>query len=165
VKSFNRFTLVLAFNLRYWYRFLPLLFIYASVLLWIGIFFLQPHKEERFLFPIFPLIALLAAVGLQSLSYFMPNFRLFNGVIVFLFVLISVSRGYALHRNYSASIETYKAFHNHFLVNSGKLNLTGMHVSVIKYFRCTKLLGSNSIVCWQRMASFSVLILYSRASN
>lgn len=82
------------------------------------------------MFPIFPLIALLAATTLAGLCYTIPGLRFFfNSGVVLLFVLLSVSRGYALHRNFSASIETYKAFHDHFMFNAGKLDLNGKHVS------------------------------------
>jgi len=36
--------------------------------LWILIFFTQAHKEERFLFPIYPLICLSAAISLDSIQ-------------------------------------------------------------------------------------------------
>jgi alpha-1,2-mannosyltransferase len=32
---------------------------------WLTIFIAQPHKEERFLFPVYPLICLAAAVALD----------------------------------------------------------------------------------------------------
>jgi alpha-1,2-mannosyltransferase len=111
------------------YRINPLILIFITASLWILIFFAQPHKEERFMFPIFPLIALLAAVTLVAFCFIVPGFRVFNSAIVFVFVILSVSRGYALHRNFSASIETYKAFHDHFVFNAGKLDLSGKHVS------------------------------------
>uniref|UniRef100_A0A0K0D916 Mannosyltransferase n=1 Tax=Angiostrongylus cantonensis TaxID=6313 RepID=A0A0K0D916_ANGCA len=68
--------------------------------------FFRPHKEERFLFPIYPLIALLAAISLDSaerctgLAFFKYNFLL-------LFMLASMSRTFALHRNFSAHIEVH----------------------------------------------------------
>ncbi|OXB59027.1 hypothetical protein ASZ78_007655 [Callipepla squamata] len=40
----------------------------APVYIWIIIFFSQPHKEERFLFPIYPLICLCSAVALSALQ-------------------------------------------------------------------------------------------------
>lgn len=40
----------------------------APMYIWILIFFSQPHKEERFLFPIYPLICLSAAVALSALQ-------------------------------------------------------------------------------------------------
>ncbi|XP_054611345.1 alpha-1,2-mannosyltransferase ALG9 isoform X1 [Dunckerocampus dactyliophorus] len=40
----------------------------SPMYLWMFIFFTQPHKEERFLFPIYPLICLSGAVALSSLQ-------------------------------------------------------------------------------------------------
>lgn len=37
----------------------------APLYLWLGIFVPQPHKEERFLYPVYPIICLAAAVGLE----------------------------------------------------------------------------------------------------
>jgi alpha-1,2-mannosyltransferase len=42
--------------------------------LWLGVFWSQPHKEERFLFPAYPLICLAAAITIdsgQKLWYFL----------------------------------------------------------------------------------------------
>ena len=59
------FHLEMSFN--YWQPFLPLFFMFLSLVLWLAIFFLQPHKEERFLFPVYPILAVLAAVTLDSI--------------------------------------------------------------------------------------------------
>ncbi|KAL8173571.1 UNVERIFIED_CONTAM: mannosyltransferase, partial [Gekko kuhli] len=40
----------------------------SPMYIWILIFFSQPHKEERFLYPIYPLICLCGAVGLSALQ-------------------------------------------------------------------------------------------------
>ncbi|KAK6735534.1 hypothetical protein RB195_018628 [Necator americanus] len=71
-------------RLSYWRHYSPLFLLFASFSTWCIIFFNQPHKEERFLFPIYPLIALMAAVALDS-----------------------AERTYALHRNFSAHIEVF----------------------------------------------------------
>ncbi|CAD5212239.1 unnamed protein product [Bursaphelenchus okinawaensis] len=110
-------------TLRFWYRFIPFFFIFLSVYLWITIFFLQPHKEERFLFPIFPLIAVLAAVGLDALNHIHGRFVTLSNLLIFGFVVLSISRGYALHRNYYASTETYKYLNDHFIVNQKVIDL------------------------------------------
>jgi len=43
-------------------------FYLAPLYLWLGIFFSQPHKEERFLFPIYPFISFSAAVFISSVQ-------------------------------------------------------------------------------------------------
>lgn len=40
----------------------------GTSLLWLGVFISQPHKEERFIFPIFPLIPYCSAIGLESVE-------------------------------------------------------------------------------------------------
>ncbi|CAF87658.1 unnamed protein product, partial [Tetraodon nigroviridis] len=40
----------------------------SPMYLWMLVFFTRPHKEERFLFPIYPLICLCGAVALSSLQ-------------------------------------------------------------------------------------------------
>lgn len=42
----------------------------APFYLWLGIFTLQPHKEERFMYPVYPLLAINAAISVHIiLSY------------------------------------------------------------------------------------------------
>lgn len=43
--------------------------------LWMLIFFSQPHKEERFLYPVYPLICLCGAVGLSALQVWLAAVR------------------------------------------------------------------------------------------
>ncbi|KAK6049619.1 plasmid Maintenance Protein [Cooperia oncophora] len=93
----------------YWRHYSSLFLLFASLSVWCMIFFNQPHKEERFLFPIYPLIALFAAISLDSaerlVSRLFPSFSILSWVVVLCFILASMSRTYALHRNFSAHIE------------------------------------------------------------
>jgi alpha-1,2-mannosyltransferase len=41
--------------------------------MWLGIFTLQPHKEERFMYPAYPFLALNAALALHTLLTFFGN--------------------------------------------------------------------------------------------
>lgn len=53
----------------------------APMYIWFIIFFIQPHKEERFLFPVYPLICLSGAVALSALQV---SFReMYVGFILF----------------------------------------------------------------------------------
>uniref|UniRef100_A0A8C9FZY3 Mannosyltransferase n=1 Tax=Pavo cristatus TaxID=9049 RepID=A0A8C9FZY3_PAVCR len=85
----------------------------APMYVWIIIFFSQPHKEERFLFPIYPLICLCSAVALSALQkcyhFIFQRYRLEHYTVssnwlalstVFLFGLLSLSRSVALFRGY-----------------------------------------------------------------
>jgi len=53
----------------------------APMYIWIVIFFSQPHKEERFLFPIYPLICLCGAVALSALQVSFSGTCFFNELI------------------------------------------------------------------------------------
>ncbi|XP_053308593.1 alpha-1,2-mannosyltransferase ALG9 isoform X2 [Spea bombifrons] len=96
----------------------------APMYIWILIFFTQPHKEERFLFPIYPLICLCGAVALSALQkcyhFVFQRYRLEHYTVssnwlalgfVFLFGLLSFSRSVALFRGYHGPLDLYPEFH------------------------------------------------------
>ncbi|AOA62820.1 Alpha-1,2 mannosyltransferase [Komagataella phaffii CBS 7435] len=101
-----------------------LITLFAPLYLWSVIFFTQPHKEERFLYPIYPLITLGAAFATHQLiripsllsTVFIPNKRVLhkaiNLTIIILFssfiVVISVLRVFALISHYSAPLFVYQ---------------------------------------------------------
>lgn len=64
--------------------------------LWMIIFTVQAHKEERFLFPIYPLICLLAAISLIQIKSFLLGKWL---TIAFssIFIVLSLSRILAIY--------------------------------------------------------------------
>ncbi|XP_050777978.1 alpha-1,2-mannosyltransferase ALG9-like isoform X3 [Gopherus flavomarginatus] len=95
----------------------------APMYIWILIFFSQPHKEERFLFPIYPLICLCGAVALSSLQkcyhFAFQRYRLEHYTVssnwlalgtVFLFGLLSLSRSVALFKGYHGPLDLYPEF-------------------------------------------------------
>ncbi|EEB05328.1 mannosyltransferase complex subunit Alg9 [Schizosaccharomyces japonicus yFS275] len=60
--------LVLLASLTGWMNFdslVDLTAVTAPFYLWLGIFTLQPHKEERFMYPAYPVLCLTAAIGLD----------------------------------------------------------------------------------------------------
>lgn len=85
----------------------------ASCFIWFLVFFAQAHKEERFLFPAYPLICLLAAMSFVLLRNFiifhtpvLHRFVLASIKLVFLtFTLISVSRVLALYKGKSLAFQ------------------------------------------------------------
>ncbi|KAM4651329.1 alpha-1,2-mannosyltransferase ALG9 isoform 1-T1 [Discoglossus pictus] len=96
----------------------------SPMYIWLGIFFAQPHKEERFLFPIYPLICLCGAVALSALQkcyhYVFQRYRLEHYTVssnwlalgtVLLFGLLSFSRSIALFRGYHGPLDLYPEFH------------------------------------------------------
>ncbi|KAG8569358.1 hypothetical protein GDO81_014383 [Engystomops pustulosus] len=96
----------------------------APMYIWILIFFTRPHKEERFLFPIYPLICLCGAVALSALQkcyhFLFQRYRLEHYTVssnwlaigtVLLFALLSFSRSIALFRGYHAPLDLYPEFY------------------------------------------------------
>ncbi|KAM4015969.1 alpha-1,2-mannosyltransferase ALG9 isoform 2-T2 [Anomaloglossus baeobatrachus] len=96
----------------------------APMYIWILIFFTRPHKEERFLFPIYPLICLCGAVALSALQkcyhFLFQRYRLEHYTVssnwlaigtVLLFGLLSFSRSIALFRGYHAPLDLYPEFY------------------------------------------------------
>uniref|UniRef100_A0A8C0XZ42 Mannosyltransferase n=1 Tax=Castor canadensis TaxID=51338 RepID=A0A8C0XZ42_CASCN len=96
----------------------------APMYIWFIIFFIQPHKEERFLFPIYPLICLCGAVALSALQkcyhFVFQRYRLEHYTVtsnwlalgtVFLFGLLSFSRSVALFRGYHGPLDLYPEFY------------------------------------------------------
>lgn len=83
------------------------------------------------MFPVFPLIALFAAVGLDSLIHLSKKLFFIGYLIVLIFVVLSILRGYALHRNISAVLENYNSLNNFITLNNKKLNF--FHDQVHKF--------------------------------
>ena len=90
----------------------------CAIGLWVGVFFTRPHKEERFLYPIYPLLLVAASWTLSAAAFVSDDTRAAwlrracRALAVLLLVahaLLSVSRGLALHKNYAASMDIYKA--------------------------------------------------------
>jgi alpha-1,2-mannosyltransferase len=101
--------------------------------LWLGIFTLQPHKEERFMYPAYPALALNAAL---SLHIMLANFgstdpkNIFSRVppqlkfiVVSFFILgsfdISVLRTIGTMTAYSAPLSVYKPLQTEGVAQSG----------------------------------------------
>ncbi|XP_045153677.1 alpha-1,2-mannosyltransferase ALG9 [Echinops telfairi] len=88
----------------------------APMYIWFIIFFIQPHKEERFLFPVYPLICLCGAVALSALQcYCLEHYTVTSNWLalgtVFLFGLLSFSRSVALFKGYHGPLDLYPEFH------------------------------------------------------
>lgn len=87
----------------------------SQLLIWCGIFFSQPHKEERFMYPIYPLITLSAAISVSKLTSFvknkLPRFVYYAAQFGFVAttLLVSVLRIVNLVENYAAPLQVYEA--------------------------------------------------------
>mmetsp|Transcript_18208 Transcript_18208/g.46227 ORF Transcript_18208/g.46227 Transcript_18208/m.46227 type:complete len:632 (-) Transcript_18208:55-1950(-) len=104
---------------------IDLILYFSPMYVWLILMSCQPHKEERFLFVIYPLICLAAAASLvillnilqalcgaflqrtASTSFVLKLGAVVAFVVVFSFVALSFSRVISLNVNYSAPVLTY----------------------------------------------------------
>jgi alpha-1,2-mannosyltransferase len=90
--------------------------------LWIGMFSMQPHKEERFMYVAFPLVCVNAAICFHALKVMLEfgalnlkplrtwTFRitrLFRWTVIITFIVLSVLRIYSQYRFYHAPLDVY----------------------------------------------------------
>ncbi|XP_031548781.1 alpha-1,2-mannosyltransferase ALG9-like isoform X2 [Actinia tenebrosa] len=111
---------------------LPVWFPMAAMYIWIGIFFTRPHKEERFLFPIYPLFILFGAVSLSKVQklfhhlftrtnrqHYSVSSTWLAVTVGVVFSLLSLSRSSALFYGYHAPLDLYLEI-NHMTENLDK---------------------------------------------
>ncbi|KAI6658998.1 Alpha-1,2-mannosyltransferase ALG9 [Oopsacas minuta] len=85
--------------------------------IWLLIFFSQPHKEERFLYPIYPLLSLYGSVVIHYLANIFRNTRvrqLITALSLIIYSLLSLSRISILVTGYRAPIVLYSLIHYSF---------------------------------------------------
>jgi len=95
----------------------------APMYLWVLIFFTRPHKEERFLFPVYPFFALAAAMvldGCQKVLHTLRNTgkghytdrgQFLVATFSIFFSVLSLSRIVAVHQGYHAPLDIYVELH------------------------------------------------------
>lgn len=90
----------------------------VPILVWSFIFFRQPHKEERFFYPIYSLVCLSAATFTTEVCNFVCQIvtlkfisRCLIGLSSLLYITVSSSRILALVNNYGAPLTTATIFH------------------------------------------------------
>jgi alpha-1,2-mannosyltransferase len=103
---------------------LPYYLSLAPFYLWLAVMMIQPHKEERFLFPIYPLISLCGAITLDTCqkiffrirsaifkintaTHYLNHTTFITVFVVIVSVLFNVSRILALYKNYHAPMDTF----------------------------------------------------------
>ncbi|KAL3675053.1 hypothetical protein R1sor_025001 [Riccia sorocarpa] len=101
----------------------PLLVVVSPVYLWLSFMSLQPHKEERFLYPIYPLICLAAAAFIEIIPQLMPTPKFYppneepamvmvgkilRPVTLAAILVLSYSRTMSLLYGYSAPMQVYR---------------------------------------------------------
>ncbi|XP_015748741.1 PREDICTED: alpha-1,2-mannosyltransferase ALG9-like [Acropora digitifera] len=108
---------------------LPVWLTLSGMYIWVLIFFTRPHKEERFLFPIYPFFCLFGAVTVTEVQKLFHHFMFRNSrhhysasstwfpvSVCVLFSLLSLSRSSALFHGYHAPLDLYVEF-NHMSSN------------------------------------------------
>lgn len=108
----------------------------SPLYIWLLVFWCQPHKEERFLFPIYPMIALCGAVSLDVIqklfyriktmvvkvgqgSHYLDHTMFIAGGTLIVATLLGASRTISLYKSYHAPLDVMINF-NEF----AKSNLT-----------------------------------------
>ncbi|XP_036345185.1 LOW QUALITY PROTEIN: alpha-1,2-mannosyltransferase ALG9-like [Rhagoletis pomonella] len=97
----------------------------APLYLWLLVFFPQPHKEERFLFPIYPLISLCGAITVDVIqriffrlksvvnsktmagSHYLDHTMFIAVFVMLVSTLLGLSRVFSLYRNYHAPMDVF----------------------------------------------------------
>ncbi|XP_027061934.1 alpha-1,2-mannosyltransferase ALG9 [Coffea arabica] len=115
-----------------------LLVVISPIYIWIGFMSLQSHKEERFLYPIYPLICVAASAVIESFPDFFRDkhdprnpsvlvkvAKFLRPVILGLILCVSHSRTFSLIHGYSAPLEIYKHFEHHDDVGTGSVVCVG----------------------------------------
>jgi alpha-1,2-mannosyltransferase len=114
-------------------------FFVSPFYIWLSIFSLQAHKEERFMYPIYPFLALNAAIALHSILSYLGSTnprRLVSkipskiklaivSVGVVLAVNAGISRTYGLVAAYSAPMAVYSALQTPGLTKPGDILCLG----------------------------------------
>ncbi|KAL6202171.1 hypothetical protein ACLB2K_025881 [Fragaria x ananassa] len=103
-----------------------LLIVVSPIYIWLAFMSLQPHKEERFLYPMYPLICVAASAVIESFpdvfrskynshddSALVMAAKILRPVILSLILCASHARTFSLINGYSAPIEIYKLLEHH----------------------------------------------------
>ena len=124
---------------------LPFWLAHLALHLWLLVFGIQPHKEERFLFPVYPLLCFAAALTLDNLQriYFHVFFRQKKGnylektrwissLILVIFALLCTSRIIALYKNYYAPMRVWNHVSGSLQSNHNDTSLNEISICVGK---------------------------------
>lgn len=105
----------------------PFWLVMLPMYLWFLVFFTRPHKEERFLFPVYPLILFAASSALDSIQRFLAHTlpwlknltthytagtNWLPTVFIFAFIGFGTSRCVSLYQNYHAPMDVYMQLHS-----------------------------------------------------
>ncbi|OAY54789.1 dol-P-Man:Man(6)GlcNAc(2)-PP-Dol alpha-1,2-mannosyltransferase [Manihot esculenta] len=115
-----------------------MLIVISPLYIWLGFMSLQPHKEERFLYPIYPLVCVAASAVIESFpDLFRDRYNPYdNSMIVMiakflrpaflgLILCASHARTFSLVNGYGAPIEVYKILEHHDDAGKGSVLCVG----------------------------------------
>ncbi|KAF5948634.1 hypothetical protein HYC85_014591 [Camellia sinensis] len=115
-----------------------LLVVISPIYIWLAFMSLQPHKEERFLYPIYPLICVAASAVIEIFPDFFrdkynPNHNYvlvmiakgLRPLVLGLILYSSHARTFSLIHGYSAPMEIYKHLEYHDDVGTGSVVCVG----------------------------------------
>ncbi|XP_059443857.1 dol-P-Man:Man(6)GlcNAc(2)-PP-Dol alpha-1,2-mannosyltransferase [Corylus avellana] len=115
-----------------------LLIIVSPVYIWLVFMSLQPHKEERFLYPIYPLVCVAASAVIESFpdlfqdkynpkdkSLMVMISKFLRPVVLSLILCVSHARTFSLIHGYSAPMEIYKLLEHHDDAGTGSVLCVG----------------------------------------
>ncbi|KAK1583702.1 hypothetical protein Q3G72_026218 [Acer saccharum] len=103
-----------------------LLVVVSPLYIWLAFMSLQPHKEERFLYPVYPLICVAASAVIESFpdlfrDKYNPNdknlmvmaAKILRPLVLSLILCASHARTFSLINGYAAPLEVYKILEHH----------------------------------------------------
>lgn len=99
---------------------------FLGMFLWLLVFTTRPHKEERFMYPIYPLFLINSSLFLSFLCTKLEKYtkliHLIPKLLILLHLILSISRILALLFNFSASMQIY------FALNEPKVKFSSSHL-------------------------------------
>ncbi|KAJ9153512.1 hypothetical protein P3X46_026941 [Hevea brasiliensis] len=117
---------------------LDMLIVVSPLYIWLGFMSLQPHKEERFLYPIYPLVCVAASSVIESFpdlfrdrynpydnSLIVMIAKFLRPVVLGLILCASHARTFSLINGYGAPIEVYKILEHHDDTGTGSVLCVG----------------------------------------
>ncbi|XP_075477030.1 alpha-1,2-mannosyltransferase ALG9 [Primulina tabacum] len=115
-----------------------LLVIISPIYIWLAFMSLQPHKEERFLYPIYPLICVAASAVIESFPDFFHDkynpddnsllvmiAKTLRPLVLGLILCFSHARTFSIINGYSAPLEIYKHLEHHDNAGEGSVLCVG----------------------------------------
>ncbi|CAI0377149.1 unnamed protein product [Linum tenue] len=115
-----------------------LLVVVSPLYIWLGFMSLQPHKEERFLYPVYPLVCVAASSVIESFPDLVrdkhnPNdnsiivviAKVIRPLVLSLILCASHARTFSLINGYAAPMEVYKVLDHYHEAGSGAVLCVG----------------------------------------